>query len=215
MIEDYLPFVGGWNYDTSTNTVQIPRGSTKSFQTSRLGWIIRVLINATDRYATITLIIDDNQVNVSPDFLITNGFTSPNNNFPYLVAGQPTVGSAGNFVIAYVPARPLPIQSNFTYDIALGNQSTQNSCSVYTEVTTYFITDKTTFLKDLQAYYSAIAPSFTFTLQTSSGQESGTATPIVPGQGQTSKSNVFLEIPRIKIKQKVLNEEEEIGQYGR
>jgi hypothetical protein len=159
MIEDVLPFLEGWDIDSDEQLFNISRGSSTSRQTPRLGWIIGSGISSTDSLAQLTLIGDEFSLNISPNFLYTSGLTYPNNNFPYLTVYNPVSGTQGNFVIAFAPARPLPIKKALQYVVSLPTQSTQSSATVFVETTTYFIYDKTKFLASLKEYNSAISPS--------------------------------------------------------
>ena len=166
-----LLFLSGWNRKALIVEAEITKTQPATMIDERISGLLEAFYFWTDDYTTtITIAIDRATKTVKVLDVYLAGYTSPNNQMPYVSVWDPEGGTGGNFVVAWNPAILEPIHEHVTVTAQLGNDSTQIVAKAYAQLLLVNVYDRKAFMESARALAGNVLPEPTVAVQPPSPQ---------------------------------------------
>jgi len=166
-----LLFLSGWNRKALIVEAEITKTQPATMIDERISGLLEAFYFWTNDYTTtITIAIDRATKTVKVLDVYLAGYTSPNNQMPYVSVWDPEGGTGGNFVVAWNPAILEPIHEHVTVTAQLGNDSTQIVAKAYAQLLLVNVYDRKAFMESARALAGNVLPEPTIAVQPPSPQ---------------------------------------------
>jgi len=161
-----LLFLSGWNRKASIVEAEITKTQPATMIDEKISGLLEAFYFWTDDYTTtITIAIDRATKVVRVLDVYLAGYTSPNNQMPYVSVWDPQGGTGGNFVVAWNPAIMEPVHEHVTVTAQLGSDSTQTVAKAYAQLLMVNVYDREAFMESARALSTNVLPRPTVTVQ--------------------------------------------------
>jgi len=161
-----LLFLSGWIRKASYPEAEITQTQPTIMIDQKISGLIEAFYFYTSDYTTtITIAIDRATKVVQVLDVYLAGYTSPNNQMPYVAVWDPEGGTGGNFVVAWNPAIMEPVHEHITVTAQLGSDSTQTVAKAYAQLLLVNVYDKEAFFESARALAGNVFPGPTVTVQ--------------------------------------------------
>jgi hypothetical protein len=155
-----LLFLSGWNRKASYPEAEITQTQPTIMIDQKISGLIEAFYFWTDDYTTtITIAIDRATKVVQVLDVYLAGYTSPNNQMPYVAVWDPEGGTSGNFVVVWNPAIMEPVHEHITVTAQLGSDSTQTVAKAYAQLLMVNVYDKDAFFGSARALAGNVFPT--------------------------------------------------------
>ena len=167
-----LLFLSGWNRKASYPEAEITQTQPTIMIDQKISGLIEAFYFWTNDYTTtVTIAIDRATKVVQVLDVYLAGYTSPNNQMPYVAVWDPEGGTTGNFVVAWNPAIMEPVHEHITVTAQLGSDSTQTVAKAYAQLLMVNVYDKEAFFGSARALAGNVFPQPTVTSPSQPPQE--------------------------------------------
>jgi hypothetical protein len=154
-----LLFLSGWNRKASYPEAEITQTQPTIMIDQKISGLIEAFYFWTNDYTTtITIAIDRAVKTIEVLNVYLAGYTSPNNQMPYVSVWDPQGGTSGNFVVVWNPAIMEPVHEHITVTAQLGSDSTQTVAKAYAQLLLVNVYDKEAFFESARALLGNVLP---------------------------------------------------------
>jgi hypothetical protein len=187
-----LMFLRGWTHEYyPIEQVVYANQPTVLLRKEMTGMLMAFYFYTNDLTTTVGIELDGKLKEVSVQNMYLAGYTQMNNAMPYISHYEITSGTAGNFVVVYNPANPIPLRDSIAVTAQLGSTSTQSSAKVYTQLLLIVVNRPSEFVESLREFVGAVLPApASAPTSTSAPAPSSTSR-----RAKTSISSPFLYVP--------------------
>ncbi|MGC9116544.1 MAG: hypothetical protein ACP5ID_02890 [Conexivisphaera sp.] len=184
-----LMFLRGWTHEYyPIEEVVYANQPTVLLRKKMTGMLMAFYFYTNDLTTTVGIVLDGKPKEIEVQNMYLAGYTQMNNAMPYISHYEITSGTAGNFVVVYNPANPIPLNDSIAVTAQLGSTSTQSSAKVYTQLLLIVVNRPSEFMESLREFVGAVLPVPAST-STSAPASAPSSSP------KTSISSPFLYVP--------------------
>jgi len=174
-----LLFLSGWNRKAFHPEAEITRTQPTIMIDEKISGLIEAFYFLTSDYTTtVTIAMDRATKTIEVLNVYLAGYTSPNNQMPYVAAWNPAGGTSGSFVVVWNPAIMEPVHEHITVTAQLGSDSTQTVAKAYAQLLMVNVYDKEAFFGSARALAWNVSPTAAATASSSPQSEPQQGPPV-------------------------------------
>jgi len=187
-----LMFLRGWTHEYYPIEQTVYKNqSTTLLRKEMVGMLMAFYFYTDDLTTEVGIVLDKKPKTIEVQDVYLAGYTTMNNAMPYVSRYEITSGTAGNFVVVYNPANPIPLRDSIAVTAKLGATSTQSSAKVYAQLLLIVVNEPDEFMESLREFVGAVLPVPSSPLP--SGEEGPPRGVVVPAK--SSRGSPFLYVP--------------------